>query len=297
MALYEVLADGTIVPKAGKTVGNLDCLRTELLWINPSPLNEFVSQTLELDLTDYDYVMIYATLDNAIAYADRTKVTSMAKVGTTKNLIFGARTADYIRGLRDYDVTETGIYFGTSNLIHNNGTTGLNNTWCTPLEIYGIKKTPAMIYTGKELFAGNGISIDDGVVSSKGLEYVGYYSADGNVSVDIDLDKYDYFAYVRINTNSSTDVNLGIFPNTSFNVYTAGKPNSEVFNYCYLHWARTFSTSIYITYNQNNDGYLRVYPSNYQLTFASSQSKPTTLTTYSNGTVTIANIILYRRKK
>lgn len=139
---------------------------------------------------------------------------------------------------------------------------------------------------------------EDGVISSKGLEYVGYYySSDGNVSVDIDLDKYDYFAFVRINTNSSTDVNLGLFPNTSFNVYTSGKPDPSEFNYCYLFWGRTFSTSIYITYNQNNDGYLRVYPSNYQLTFASSTSKPTTLTTYSNGTVTIANIILYRRKK
>lgn len=111
----------------------------DLLWVNNAPLNEFAPQTVTLYLTDYDYVMIYATLDNAIKHDSRTKVTSMAKVGTTKNLIFGARTADYIRGLRDYDVTEAGIYFGTSNLIHNNGTTGLNNTWCTPIEIYGIK--------------------------------------------------------------------------------------------------------------------------------------------------------------
>lgn len=145
---------------------NLSQIRTKLLWTNPNPLNEFAPQTLTLDLTDYDYVMIYATLDNALKYNSRTKVTSMAKVGSTKNLIFGARTAEHIRGLRDYDVTETGISFGTPNLIHNNGTTGLNNTWCTPIEIYGIYKSPAMIYTGAELHEGNGVSIKDGVVSA-----------------------------------------------------------------------------------------------------------------------------------
>ena len=319
MALYEVLEDGTIVPKAGKTVGNLDCLRTEVVydmtssdsnknWGYTSGINGGITVSGK-DFSKYKYLIITCADNRASGSVNNTwantatldlTVTRSAVSGFFTSLITASvSTSNFYKVVASIQVNNAKTSISLTNTALDSSGNGFSagSTDLSIIKIEGVLKTPAMIYTGKELFAGNGISIDNGVVSSKGLEYVGYYSADGNVSVDIDLDKYDYFAFVRINTNSSTDVNLGIFPNTSFNVYTNDKSASSTFSYCYLFYAKSFSTSLYITYNQNNDGYVRVYPSDRGVTFASSTSKPTKLTTYSSGTVTIANIILYRRKK
>ena len=52
---------------------------------------------------------------------------------------------------------------------------GQDNYQCIPINIYGVLKTPAMIYTGVELHEGNGISIENGVINIEKGELAGAF--------------------------------------------------------------------------------------------------------------------------
>lgn len=162
MALYEVLADGTIVPKAGHTVGNLHCLRPVLLWENDSPALSFPQRTIE-DITpnNCDYFEIgyrYDTTNN-FQKSDLIKadagVRGLLSFVNTPNIMFArALTIN----------SKTSISFSAS--YRGNGSSeSMDNTTIIPLYVIGYTKEPAMIYTGAELHEGNGIKIENGVIS------------------------------------------------------------------------------------------------------------------------------------
>ena len=193
MALYEVLADGTIVPKAGKTVGNLDCLRTELLWTNPNPFNEFPATeiTLKNNWSDYfaliiewaDYNKIASTqsdFSNRACYMQWFKV---KEVGANKFSTISTISGDVNSSFQTSQAYKSRIFYASSNNKINFGigveNGGQDNYQCIPINIYGILKTPAMIYTGKELFND---PVTAGVTRTGQHDTVSeyYMSSDGN---------------------------------------------------------------------------------------------------------------------
>lgn len=165
MAVYEVLKDGTIVHKAGKNIGNLDCLRTKILWTNPNPTSSFASQTITLNSSDYDYIILIYNRGSNIIEKGKSITLNYEALGWTSSqndtIRLISRSFTYIDDVT-YSVSQAdGKYWNNGIKLSQS-----ENNELIPYKIIGFYEQPSMIYTGKELFAGNGINIDDGVISN-----------------------------------------------------------------------------------------------------------------------------------
>lgn len=163
MALYEVLEDGTIVPKAGKTVGNLDCVRTKVLWTNPNPTASFANTSIDLKENNCDFFEIRYRYNTTYDFTD--SVTIPVIIG--KRALLSMVNTPVMLFVRAMTVTSQTKLTFASSYYGNTAGESIDNSTIIPVEVIGITKQPAMIYTGKELFAGNGISVEDGVISAK----------------------------------------------------------------------------------------------------------------------------------
>lgn len=106
-----------------------------LLWTNPSPTSTFAAQTVSIDLTDYEALLIYtkgATSKNTYHY-NYVKKTEIGK------WILADYQGDvHYATLRQItNITNSGITFGTG---YYGWTSYNNNNECIPAEIYGLKK-------------------------------------------------------------------------------------------------------------------------------------------------------------
>ena len=181
MALYEVLADGTIVPKAGKNVGNLDCLRTEVVYDMSDPNKSWGFATgigtgkvlSGKDFSKYDKLIIHATFENTTSGTGILDLShKLSGTGTYRTkLIFGPASSNHVYYFCFVRVSGDKTEFANGEMGYSSASeTGqLSSTSTFISKIEGVLKTPAMIYTGKELFAGNGINIDNGVISKNNL--------------------------------------------------------------------------------------------------------------------------------
>lgn len=120
-----------------------------------------------------------------------------------------------------------------------------NNTKYRITKIYGILKTPSMIYTGDVLTAGNGISIENGVISSNSKINLLWTNANSNKTfpsqtISLNLNDYDFviidFQFIKDTPNLTTtiigikgggltQVQFGTYTNQfrrSFEVYNTG---------------------------------------------------------------------------
>lgn len=106
-------------------------IQMALLWTNPSPTSAFSAQTVSLDLSGYDAVLVECTLTNS---ATSAHITGILLVGYAGNITGeGAGTNNYIY-VRNADVQATGLTFGTG---YRSGTA--STSYCIPFRIYGIK--------------------------------------------------------------------------------------------------------------------------------------------------------------
>ena len=131
---------------------NYDYLRMKLLWTNSNPAGIFAAQTISINLSSYDLFIIsfnIRPLERNIKYSE------IMHKGDTDLYLIGV-DLDGNRKIRSVSINNEGITFGSSNVYDEEA---------VPYQIYGILKTPSMIYTGDELIAGNGISIANGVIS------------------------------------------------------------------------------------------------------------------------------------
>ena len=133
---------------------NYDYLRMKLLWTNSNPTGAFVAQTISIDLSNYDLFLISF---NIRPLTRNIKYSEIMHKGDTDLYLIGV-DLDGNRKDRSVSINNAGITFGSSSTDYTDEV--------VPYQIYGILKTPSMIYTGDELIAGNGISIANGVISS-----------------------------------------------------------------------------------------------------------------------------------
>lgn len=111
-------------------------LRMELLWENASPASEFVAQTVQLDLSKYQFVEIY------FYYHVNIQRTFHAVIEVGKNAIMSASMArNYYKFIT---VTVDGVKFEASKEYGSYGGESYdNNSIFVPYKIYGVKGVSA----------------------------------------------------------------------------------------------------------------------------------------------------------
>ena len=119
----------TSTADATDTYANMDIFCTKLLWENASSNSDFAAQTIPLDLSAYDAVMIITA---------ETAAVSFVKKGEGR-LVLGVYGPNYSVGSMLYSrratVSAKGVEF--SQATHNGR--DYSNNQCKPLYIYGIK--------------------------------------------------------------------------------------------------------------------------------------------------------------
>jgi len=100
----------------------------DLLWENASPTSSFTPQTISLDLSGYKFVLVVMGAYSSSTVTLPTAITpiGMSGCGSWAN---GSNNAT-----RQYTVSPSGVTFADG---YKSG--AVDNTYCKPLEIYGVK--------------------------------------------------------------------------------------------------------------------------------------------------------------
>lgn len=147
---------------------NLDCLRTKVLWTLDEGLltTNFSAKEITLEDDGYDFLEIryrYSTAHN-IERSDTIRA-----IAGTQGLLTFVNTPDFI--FRRLFILTTRSVITFAGGFQGTGTTEKTHDGvCIPISITGYYKSPAMVYTGKELHESDCISIKDGVISVKEKE-------------------------------------------------------------------------------------------------------------------------------
>jgi len=184
MSVFITDKDGKLKKVAGnfapKENPNLDCLRTKILWTNPNPTSAFSAQTITLNSSDYDYLLFISDLYLSSSVSEQRNTVSMTIKGRGCSLNvsadYGGAEATFYRTATYINDTQYNISGGS---YRSNTTTGNDNSILVPIQVIGLKKQPAMIYTGKELFND---PVSAGVTRTGQHDTVSeyYVSSDGN---------------------------------------------------------------------------------------------------------------------
>lgn len=131
---FETLKAATSTVDANGTHSGMFVPCAKLVWENASPDNRFLEQTIPIDLSAYDAVMV-VTNEGAAP--------SVVKMGESR-WVFGTtgpNTGGVQIWFRRCTVSVDSVYFGRST--HSPQEAYLSDAWCVPLRIYGIKGVSA----------------------------------------------------------------------------------------------------------------------------------------------------------
>ena len=113
----------------------------DLLWENPDPTSSFAAQTVSIDLSSYDSILIFFRMATTTTYGDYS--TSVIGSGETNFSAIGDLSAAAIPMIRQrhYTPTSTGVTFGSSyqKVATDGAAPSVNNTVSIPYRIWGIK--------------------------------------------------------------------------------------------------------------------------------------------------------------
>jgi hypothetical protein len=290
---------------------NVSYLRTEVIydmydakknWGDSNGINGNSSYSGK-DFSKYDALIIHCKFALAVTGVGILDLTQLGNNTYRTNLAFGSEgTLDVYMCRVSVGADKT--TFANELMGFTSGTTWNNRDNNASYYIYkieGVLKEPAMIYTGAELHEGNGIGIKDGVISSKGFEFVGNYSATTTISIDIDLVNYDYFVFSSMEITAAG--NMGFFFSQGLTWTTKrsgsdGSVDNTLSNrsYAYLKWGRAMSSVNYIRYDGTKTWIQSGDPTNTGFSYAT--GKPTRLTLSTDaGNIVQSYITLFRRKK
>lgn len=112
----------------------------ELLWTNSNPTASFSAQTVSLDFSKYDSVIISARLYLGYDYGNNTINTTVITKGTTTELqaSSGKRWAHRGVTVSDTSIAFEGGYGGYYSNNSGSWTYGADNGYCIPYQIYGL---------------------------------------------------------------------------------------------------------------------------------------------------------------
>ena len=135
MAIAMRYGSGDYSRSGGASGGGSGGITMTLLWTNPSPTASFAAQTISLDLSEYDAVVIgvhnFASSDNQYGLIYQFCIKAVSGVDNMLQIVSASNNRN---GLRRANVVDTGVWF--SACTYNGGT---NNGYCIPYQIIGIK--------------------------------------------------------------------------------------------------------------------------------------------------------------
>ena len=213
---------------------NISCLRTEVVydmtssdasknWGYPNGIRGNNTAVGGKDFSPYIALIITAKqgVASMTSIMDLTTLNSSSNTYNSGALGCEASDTDYCKFTVNAQKTEF-----TCNRIGYRTTSGnivdMNSENAICMKIIGVLKEPSMIYTGDELIAGNGISIENGVISGIKSEIVwsgnfAYLSTEQTMSLD--LSKYKYVEFMT-STGNILPMNLqDTRPNGDLYVY------------------------------------------------------------------------------
>ena len=125
-------------------VNNIEVPEVTLLWENPSPKSNFNAQTLDIDYTPYDYLLIAGsgniTKDLTSAPFLNGYALIPAKFDSVSWFVFGYHDFFYDRWYGDlrqrYLKFKTNDIYISDAILYNQG---VSNSYTVPIKIYGIK--------------------------------------------------------------------------------------------------------------------------------------------------------------
>ena len=130
---------GTGAKTAAAALANLGGVSMKSLWTNASPTSDFATQTISLNLSGYEYVLVrylYST-----DYQDIDQI-AIVKVGRDAYLTFtGAVSTSIYLSQRTINVGSNSVTFGKPvyKTYASTSSPTANNKYCIPVEIIGIK--------------------------------------------------------------------------------------------------------------------------------------------------------------
>lgn len=127
-------------PKSGQTLDKvLGEEKLKLLWTNPNPTSSFVSQTVPLDLSQYELFLVTVMEQNTPD--GNYRELSFLAFKTVVSVLQGVLTGGYGPGVdaRPFQILENGVNFSDANRSYNNQNNKVLNSVLIPHQIYGIK--------------------------------------------------------------------------------------------------------------------------------------------------------------
>lgn len=212
---------------------NISCLRTEVVydmtssdasknWGYPNGIKGGITISGK-NFSKYERLRVYAYTDwYKQSFEISTEVSSIYGKMNTQSPDSNNHNSTYIK----MNIVNDGFDISFYSVVIPSGSSswtlmnGNNNYYIYKIE--GILKTPSMIYTGDELIAGNGISIENGVISGIKSEIVwsGNFAYLANEqTMSLDLSKYKYVEFMT-STGNILPMNLqDTRPNGDLYVY------------------------------------------------------------------------------
>ena len=152
-AFFGTATDGLISPKllingelafgteadAAVALVNLGGVSMKSLWTNASPTSNFAAQTISLNLSDYEYVLVRYLYSTDYQGIDQIAI---VKVGRDAYLTFtGAASTNIYLSQRTISVGSDSVAFGAPvyKTYASTSKPTANNKYCIPVEIIGIK--------------------------------------------------------------------------------------------------------------------------------------------------------------
>ena len=152
-AFFGTATDGLISPKllingelafgteadAAVALVNLGGVSMKSLWTNASPTSDFAAQTISLNLSDYEYVLVRYLYSTDYQGIDQIAI---VKVGRDAYLTFtGAASTNIYLSQRTISVGSDSVAFGAPvyKTYASTSNPTANNKYCIPVEIIGIK--------------------------------------------------------------------------------------------------------------------------------------------------------------
>ena len=146
---YTTGSVGTKWTRSGKTGWNVwvksldenNGIQMKKLWQNASPTSNFAAQTINLDLSEYDYVLIEIKSYVNYSFTENQLVRVGAEDYITAKYDIQSQTSYITLTSRLATVTNTGIVFtqGCAKYMSASSPAGVNASYCIPVRIYGIK--------------------------------------------------------------------------------------------------------------------------------------------------------------
>ena len=126
--------------KTGTVVLDLDDIGlADLLWTNASPTSSFATQTVQIDLTNYDAVIIFSHSSNTgtVIAQNTIAIKGYTESFVMKHVAFSG--TNVIVYTRNSYISEEGVQFSDATSQAQGGSSTTANTTLIPYKIYGIK--------------------------------------------------------------------------------------------------------------------------------------------------------------